>query len=449
VLQQWSRLSAAQHKAIDRQLGISGVGSAAGSSRTARAAEVQTPDPTLQSLADHYNQVYRGKLPSAPPVTVKAYKTDTSLGAALMDSLPVTANNTLDLNPGATCRVRVAPVVQGNSVASLGRLMAHELFHCYQFVLNRNWQQWQGWVLDGSAEWAADTVTGGTDIGWMTTYLSTPTRPLFSRTYDGIGFWGRADEVNGPESLWSRIPSILAATDSAAIYALAGGTAVPFIDTWASAAWRLPSAGAAWKQTDPTNLGFNNPSVPFDVVTGDATLKSDPYAMKEYLAVADPSRPLVEVHGNEQTRGATSHKDYGNLFGEKWFCMGSCTCPPDEEEVKLPPHAELGGEALDLAVTGGAAAGSGQVAYHSMDEFCRKKPDTGGGGGSGLGSGGNGPGIKIFRTSSTEDPVYLGRISTGTCGFSAGAFVARGSGSGYRMSLRDPRAGRSRSSASA
>jgi uncharacterized delta-60 repeat protein len=434
VFRVWSRLSAAQHRAIDSRLSLAGGASA---SRAARAAkQVLTPDAALQAIADKYNAVYRAKLPSAAPVTPKVFKASESLGRGLMDSLPVNAQDQTDLTPGAPCRVRVDPSVQGNGLESLDRLIAHELFHCYQFALTSKWPQIKGWVMDGTAEWAAETVTGGKDIGWLPEYMSTPTRPLFSRTYDALGFWGHADETGGAGSLWAKIPGILGTSDDATAYALAGGTTGSFIDTWASATWRLPSAGTAWKQTDPATLGFNNPTVPFDVVTGSATLKSAPYAMKEYLAVADPSQPLVEVHGNEQTRGATSHQDFGNLFGEKWFCMGSCTCPPDEEEVKIPLHTDLGAEALDLAVTGGAAAGQGQIAYHSMEEFCRKKPDTGGGGGSGGGTGGNGPGIKVFRTSSESGLTYLGSITTGSCRFSGGAFVARGSGGGFKMTLR-------------
>ncbi len=82
----------------------------------------------------------------------------------------------------------------------------------------------------------------------------------------------------------------------------------------------------------------------------------------------------MEVIGNDVVRAGTPQLDFGLLSGSKWFCLGTCECPPDEDG-SIPPHASLRGATLELAVTGGASPGQGQITYHSMREFCKaKKP---------------------------------------------------------------------------
>ena len=52
--------------------------------------------------------------------------------------------------------------------------------------------------VDGTAEWAAELVTGF-ESGWLDSYVRTVNSPLFARTYDAMGFFGHADEVGGRE----------------------------------------------------------------------------------------------------------------------------------------------------------------------------------------------------------------------------------------------------------
>ncbi len=262
VYRVWDRLSAAQHRAIDRYLGLPNDASSPRSARTA-AEPVLTPSPGYTAIAEKYNAIYRAKLPSAAPVTVKAFTVSVAIGkkgTALMDSLPVNARGESSPRhgPAAYCRVRVGPTGQAHGDPE--RLMAHELMHCYQFALAPGtWPRITDWIMDGTAEWAAETVTGRDSTNWLHSYMSTPTEPLFQRTYDAIGFWGHADEAAGRGSLWAKIPGILTAGSNAASYATAGGTSPAFIGTWASAAWRFPAAGAAWHQTDPLALATGRP----------------------------------------------------------------------------------------------------------------------------------------------------------------------------------------------
>jgi hypothetical protein len=436
VARVWDRLSAAQHHAIDRYLGAPHDASSPRLSRAA-AEPALTPSPLYQAMADKYNAIYRAKLPGAPPVTVKVFTVSEPLGEGgkdLMNSLPVNARGEYGNGPPAYCRVRVAP--KGVAHADPERLMAHELFHCYEFVLAPGWPSISAWIKEGMAEWAAGFVTGRDSVGWLYKYMSTPTKPLFSRTYDGVGFWGHADEVGGKGSLWAKIPGILNAGKNEASYALAGGTTAAFVDTWASAAFRFSSAGRPWNQTDPVSLSSDHPSVPFFAITGRFRLDADPYALQEYKIIPNPDAPLVNVVGLLGTvRAGTRGADLGPVHDE-WFCFGKCECPPGEESSGIPKHRTASGAGdaeLYLALTGGPSAGDGQVFYHSMDEYCKAKKPPGGGGGGGGGSGGGG-GLEV-RGLGGNLPL-LGRITSGSCSFVGQGFRAIGSGSGYRFEMR-------------
>jgi uncharacterized delta-60 repeat protein len=435
----WNRLTAAQHDAIDRYLDAP---HDASSPRLAHdAAEpALTPSPVYQAMADRYNAIYRAKLPSAPPVEVRVFTVKEPLGkdgTDLMNSLPVNARGEFGTGPAAYCRVRVAPI--GQSFPDPERLIAHEVFHCYTFVLAPapKWPALSPWIKEGLTEWAAGFVTGRDSVGWLSGYMSTPTRPLFSRTYDGVGFWGHADEVGLKGSLWAKIPGILNASSNESAFAMAGGTAASFVDTWASAAFRFSGAGPAWHQTDPVSLSATNPSLPFDQLTSSANLSSEPYALHEYSVTEDPNAPLVNVVGLIGTvRAGTTRSDYGPVLND-WFCYGKCECPPDEDSSGIPQHHAIS-SALFLALTGGESAGAGQVIYHSLDEYCKAEPNqppSGGGGG-----GGGGPGLQIRAL--TGDLPILGTITSGSCSFAGGGFKAVGSGSGYRFAMRIARAKR-------
>ena len=277
------------------------------------------------------------------------------------------------------------------------------------------------------AEWAAAFVTQSDSIGWLHSYMRSPTTPLFTRTYAAVGFWGHADEVGGRGSLWAKIPRILNAGGNEGSYAEAGGTGAGFVDTWASAAFRFSSAGEPWNQTDPLPLSTNNPTVPFDPITSSSNLASAPYALHEYNVIGNADTPLVEVIGLAGTvRASSGTADYGPIIKD-FFCTGKCECPPDQEG-SIPAHRTV--PTLFLALTGGASIGDGQVVYHSMDEYCHPKDQGGGGTGGG---GGGGPGLQVRALD--DNSTLLGTINRGSCSFTGNGFRATGSGGGFRFTM--------------
>ena len=109
------------------------------------------------------------------------------------------------------------------------------------------------------------------------------------------------------------MPGILAASVDRASYALAGGSSSAFEDSWASAIWLYPDAGAAWNQTHPVSApraalpGFGP-----QVDSGDAIVASTAYALGEYVLEGDPDRPLIQVVTLDGAlRAGTSKREFG------------------------------------------------------------------------------------------------------------------------------------------
>ena len=65
--------------------------------------------------------------------------------------------------------------------------IAHEMFHCFQGAMT-NLQPRPLWVIEGSAEFAAADVTNFEKGQWYD-YILDPTKNLFTRSYDALGFY--------------------------------------------------------------------------------------------------------------------------------------------------------------------------------------------------------------------------------------------------------------------
>ncbi len=275
-----------------------------------------------------------------------------------------------------------------------------------------------------------DPVPASVGASNYVAYLATTNASLLGRTYDGVGFWGHAEEVGGKGSLWSRIPAILRAGSDPAAFVTAGGTSSAFVSTWASAALRLAAGGPPWNQTIPYKLSQTKVSSPLEDVGSTIGLVSAPYSLSLYAVQANPDQPLISiVPGVGVLRAATKPGgDLGVFSDPEYYCLGGdCTCPPGSTG-KIPAHKDINADPLFLALTGGNEVGAAGLTYHSLDEYCH--PDEPGGGGGG---GPSGHGIAVLDDHSL---ATLGHITSGSCSFTGGGFRAKASGDGFSMTLR-------------
>ena len=377
VARSWDDLTSAQRRAIERKLGTPHTGAA---KAVAHASQDDTPDPALQAAADQYAAFYSARMGIPAPV-IDVYTTAEEI---VGDDGTMAAGEALPEDdaggwsgPPVSCRIRISPTGQQASANALADTVAHEVFHCFQFT-RADWTVLSPWILEGMAAWAASVAAGTEPENVMyayAPYLEAPDQHLFTRDYDGIGFWGWAEQAGGADQLWSRLPAILTDATSANAFAAAGGADPGFLDGWASATFRYPKTGGAWNQVRPFPVPYTEQAPPATVVDADADLESVGYALRQYLVVEDPSKPLVQVQrAAGHLRAGTEQEDFGPV-GQDWFCFGDCTCPKGQAST-VPIHRPVGQPLLSLGQTGGAAAGKGSVAYHALDAFC-SEPGTG------------------------------------------------------------------------
>jgi hypothetical protein len=376
VARVWDRLTPAQRTAVNRAVGLP---HDAGTLRSTRSAALRglTPDAGYQAIADKYAAYYTQRIPTTGAMVIQIFKSTEEItnadGAKVpADALPVNDKGEWGVGTPASCRVRVSPTGQKVGASVFEYVMAHEVFHCFQFQLMDAWQHRSAWLVEGSADWAAVTASQAPE--WFGAeqyrdYIKQPGKPLFARSYDATGFWGHAEEIDGVGSLWAKFPAIFDAPDDAASYTAAGGAGTPFVNTWASASFRFPSAGSAWNQLSPYAIPHTKIPSPATTLTSGATLGSNPHSLRLYVVAKNPEQSLVNVTRLAGSlRAGTSSDDYG-LVSSDWFCFGTCTCPKGQAS-QLPTHKTVTKGLLALGLTGGAVQGGARVTFHALDEFC-------------------------------------------------------------------------------
>ena len=238
------QLTSRQRQVVERKLGI------ALPTRLAHDAYADDPgfkpDSTIQAFANQFIPKYAALLGHPLGLTVIAGITTTVVkgpkGAdALADATPFNAQDSYGSGVPASCRVRVTPLGDAQTSAYLQLIVAHEVFHCFQFEIRGSgaWSMPDAWITEGTADWAALTVDpvsyaiGGINI---TNYLLSAKTPLYQRAYDAVGFWGHAEDVF--PGLFARMASILNAGSNDASFNLAIGFPDAFLSSWGSSPFR-------------------------------------------------------------------------------------------------------------------------------------------------------------------------------------------------------------------
>ena len=372
----WPRLSAAQRSAIDRALGAPHDASSPVSARA--VDQTLTPDAGYQAIVDKYRAYFLKRLPTTGVIAIKAFKasediTISSGGKAAADALPVNAAGEWGVGTPAYCRVRVPPVGQSQSPAALDHILAHEVFHCFQFNLMKDWRMRTAWLVEGTADWAAAVASQASEAiggGAYREYVTSPATPLFARSYSATGFWGHADEVQGIGSLWGKLPAVFDAPDDKTSYVLAGATNASFVNTWASSTFRFGAALPAWNQVTPYAISHKKKPPPATTLSTGTTIGSSPYALRQFVAVLSKEQPLINVTRlGGSLRAGTSTKDFG-LVSSDWFCAKKCVCP-NGTSGQIPPHTTVNGSLLSLGLTAGTGQGGGRVTFHALDTYCK------------------------------------------------------------------------------
>jgi len=381
VLPYLPQLSRQMQRAVYRDLGLTPPGT------TARTASYGDPgftvDASMTADANHWAAVYAGPgyLNHALTLQIEAGRTTTDLGTDAANAYPVDANgkytpapvdaNGKHIPAGPYCRIRVA---MDTPASTLQHVLAHEVFHCEEFDLDHNWPAAGAWVIEGMAEWAAQTVSPSSSYLFeLDQYVESSDTKLFTRTYDAEGFWGHVqDSVAG--GLWPRVSEVLNSTGPDARFADAGATAYSFLSTWGSSFFNDPSHAPEWDMVSPVKTSAHSSFTPIDAAI-DATVLVLPYSTSQYVVDnTDPSATLLHVQIPGYARLGLK-QNYTDLH-DAWFCTsGTCVCPLDT--TGTPPPTQPLTLPSALALTASSEFVRGTIVVASLDDYCKSGPATG------------------------------------------------------------------------
>ena len=359
------RLKGRLRKAVYRSLGLTPPGVTA---HTASYGDADfQPDATLTAAANKWKLVYAlptylGHYLSLPIVAGDSFATN---GTAPADA------TTVDQDGTNYCRVRLLPASKDYDASTISHILAHEVFHCEEFDFDPGLAHLGAWVVEGMAEWAAETLAPVPGyLGVLDDYTLTPHTPLFARSYDAEGFWGHIQDTS--PDLWQKVESILAQPTPQAQYSTAGGTTFGFLTTWGASLFNNPAFAPDWSIRSPQTPPSHAPSA---MITGAGLIEAAPYTVADY--VINPTEPIVRVSISPASDALLGEGLNRTNLDDVLFCAGSssaaCQCPSGTTGT-VPPTEPLAFPAT-LGVTGDPGGGtSGSVVSIPLSVYCTPIP---------------------------------------------------------------------------
>ena len=312
-------------------------------------------------------------LPASGPylAQLKHYSTEIAshIGHPLSLSLAVTVNSTqqegakveayalaTDNSGGssgapARCTIHVNPLLYKSSdTAEANLAFAHEVFHCFEamdYPTIAAFAAAPDWLIEGEAEWVGDALAPGSDA-WWDGYLTKIKTPLFSRSYDAVGFYALVNQSG--QDTWHLLDPMLKAGGSAAAYSLAANTTLR--QDWGSSfaresdlgkGWAIEGPGITSEKYQPATSALNVGTVLTSTVAPytNALIKFDPSADVVTVTASTPYSRMHEASGENVINLSGSNSNY---------CVHDCDkCPEMEAMPKLTAGTTW------LAVTGDSA----------------------------------------------------------------------------------------------
>ena len=270
---------------------------------------------------------------------------------------------------------------------STAAILAHELTHCYQ-------DAWAGtyasrlaqprWVADGEANWVAATIVPSGQIidkDWPL-YVYAPKTVYSDRWYDAIGVFGHLSDITGASVVWPRLaPTAVTSEngdDAGTLASYIQGVAESYFSTWGASYFQ--QTNYRWKITGPGQPPSSGPA-PDDVEINpgtDTTISAPSY-----------QATLASVSGGSDFIVVALLTGYGRVHDQGWavdtaldpsgpivLCLreAGCKCE-DEPDIPLPPEVKQATAPISIGIDGGDQVAQVWLSGHSMNEFCKKKPE--------------------------------------------------------------------------
>lgn len=271
-----------------------------------------------------------------------------------------------------------------SNAASMQAVLAHEVFHCFQFAAvgfdeaRRN--AVPQWVQEGEASWAMNMLYGAGSAaipkvaGAGDTWVKTPERDLPHRDYDGVGFFGLLGDVIGvQDGVWVKLlPAVQAGPG--AYDSLTKGYEQSILEYWGSSYFRIVGR-AQWDMRGPGLPGSSVTPLPIGPVPDGSEANAGPdhpFTAGQYTA--DVTADLATIR-TASGGGRVADASFGfdqplKVGGSPLLCFkpNGCKCPDSEEEIGVKAVSPL-----KLGISGGKSAGWSVVQGLSLDSFCKEK----------------------------------------------------------------------------
>jgi hypothetical protein len=316
-------------------------------------------------------------------------------GAATIDPNSSTAPGTTAKGTPTNCYIYFPPSFWQNLVWTPGSdeydTLYHEVFHCYQgFVLGQSdlsaYDTAPGWLIEGSAEWAGDSMSGSNDFTWPDSqappgygYLNNPSAGLAQQSHEAFGLFYEIEylgEQLWPEwwSFWTE-GSVGGWTTDTWFNTVAGNVLTPLSEAWGASYYVNATLGKDWTETAANqSLTYQKVAKKFGGALGVA-LK--PYST-EQVDIAQPAKGMLVVINTSQ--GTPRYVDDGGdeVINEQvsYLCWDTCqlNCPPGTAPV--PPPARLVHGTVHWELTAFGNGGAATLATEKPDQACKQAKPT-------------------------------------------------------------------------
>lgn len=255
--------------------------------------------------------------------------------------------------------------------------IAHEVFHCFEypsFETLAKRDQGAGWILEGAATWASIKLLGSAasyEHPWKLA-IEKSGRPLFSRTYDAVGFFFQLEKVGpSPAMQVAKMIKAYATTvgdlrNPAALAAATDGIA-DFYYRWGTTSFRDPTMGGDWD-----TYGIGLPATVKPTYIADAFFQTGGALGigATDAATYEVSADVLVVRSSPDTRLFRSGAvDLRAPFANYCTRPDGCDCPAGSlHEGEIFPPLESG--AYRISVAGGSSGSSWIIVGFSKDEYC-------------------------------------------------------------------------------
>lgn len=267
------------------------------------------------------------------------------------------------------CLIRINGDARLDSVSFWGAL-AHEAFHCFQYVYEPYRTRLPLWIREGGAAYAGEEFSGGTSYapGWWANWLRAPHKPLTLRSYDAMGVFHLSAAIGADP--YRYMGDLLRSRTVGALHELAG----PEL----AVVWGLHYANEPSWGPDYTVRGVSAPStqptrqsLALTVDGGQATLPALPPTVTlgaqvyEFTAAGD----VLRVAGLLSSGGLRADDGVEVRFpsAQTDICVrpDGCECP---EPATTPPHVNTTSTEMFLGV--GPAPSPPTVEALSLTAWC-------------------------------------------------------------------------------